>query len=563
MARPCDRLLIGGQESQIITLGRLVDFSEVPFLRKIVIVGGARFYKIAMAGAILFLICFGLFVASGFTSPVDAMIDKVNKLRASDPEQALALYPSLFALIKKDGAEDWKECNVIWEYGRFLRDHGSRREALAALTRALAMSIGKGPGTAESNLLVDVAYTRLELSNRKGITEADLNELLKASRVHPSFESKKDPGFWAYYDDTVGRTYLSLGQFDQAIKSFEKASTETNKDEDYYHQECQSDIIDALIKEKKYKEANDKFIEFVSQFPDSSGGYLLRKNFRRSLKMAQLKDADFGRKVRKMLAEKQFEQLDKLAFDIKASEQILSSGKWLINEFYEAIDSLEATDFDKYWQERVGLLEQWTRDRPQSATAKCALGAVLTTYAWKARGSGWADSVSDSGWKLFGERLDRCKNVMDQVKDKPCEWYSIMQRCALGQGWETAKYNAMVSECQKRYPGYDPVLLVKSYWLQPRWHGQEGEYESFVAAEANKRKGSEGDMLYARSALYLEDICIDNVLNNTKLSWPRVKSGAQAIIKKYPDSLLAKGVLSVFAMEVDDKATAQNAFNSQ
>jgi len=51
-------------------------------------------------------------------------------------------------------------------------------------------------------------------------------------------------------------------------------------------------------------------------------------------------------------------------------------------------------------------------------------------------------------------------------------------------------------------------------------------------------------------------------MQDTKLSWPRVRSGLNQIIKQYPDSLLAKGILSTLAIETNDKKTAEAAFGS-
>jgi len=186
---------------------------------------------------------------------------------------------------------------------------------------------------------------------------------------------------------------------------------------------------------------------------------------------------------------------------------------------------------------------------------------VLTSYAWKARGNGVANDVSENGWKLFGERLDQCKAVLDQVKDRPGEWYTAMQRCALGQSWDRAAYDGLVNEGLKRNPDYDTIIFVKGYWLQPRWHGEEGEFEKFLAA-ADKRGGGAGDALYARSVWYLDTV-IHDVMNQTNVGWPRVKAGFQQIIKTFPQSHTARGMLSILALEKDDLKTAENAFANQ
>jgi hypothetical protein len=66
--------------------------------------------------------------------------------------------------------------------------------------------------------------------------------------------------------------------------------------------------------------------------------------------------------------------------------------------------------------------------------------------------------------------------------------------------------------------------------------------------------------VYAREAWYIDHKKIVTDMQDTKLSWPRVKSGLNEIIKQYPDSLLAKGILSTLATEANDKKTTEAAF---
>ena len=56
-----------------------------------------------------------------------------------------------------------------------------------------------------------------------------------------------------------------------------------------------------------------------------------------------------------------------------------------------------------------------------------------------ARGSGYSDTVSESGWNLFGKRVELGKSTLlgaARLKEKCPYWYEAMQKVALAQGWQ-------------------------------------------------------------------------------------------------------------------------------
>jgi tetratricopeptide (TPR) repeat protein len=385
---------------------------------------------------------------------------------------------------------------------------------------------------------------------------------MPAAEMHPSRESGDDKWFWPAYDQALGQMYVLLGDNKNGISNLEKAAQE------YFQMKsgwaavrARGKILDALVRQGKYAEANRKFIQFCQEVPDPDLACPLRHAFRDSLIRAEDKGFELRQKVVPMLKAKQFAELDKLEDDMLASKRILASGVCNFQAVYIAMEDLNESNFDVDWKARIDLLNEWIKTRPDSATAKIALAVLYTDYAWKARGSGWSNTVSEEGWKLFGERLDQAINILNQIKDKPAEWYMPAQACGLGQGWPKDRYNAIVAECQSHYPDFDPVIFKKCYWLQPRWHGAEGEAESYLAAEANKRKGAAADILYARAAWGL-DSTLDNIMNQSRLSWLRVKAGMKDVIKEYPKSLVSKGELSILALEATDLKTAEGAFDN-
>ena len=60
-------------------------------------------------------------------------------------------------------------------------------------------------------------------------------------------------------------------------------------------------------------------------------------------------------------------------------------------------------------------IEAWIEARPKSVHARWLLGAVLISYAWQARGGGYANTVSDKGWKLFHERVRQARAALESA----------------------------------------------------------------------------------------------------------------------------------------------------
>ena len=102
-------------------------------------------------------------------------------------------------------------------------------------------------------------------------------------------------------------------------------------------------------------------------------------------------------------------------------------------------------------------LKQWTAARPQSITAHLCLAKFWIDYAWKARGSGYAHTVTSRGWDVMGERLEYAHEELAAaapLKPRCPVFYDIMQNLALGQGWERESYDTVFSEAVAFEPNY-------------------------------------------------------------------------------------------------------------
>jgi hypothetical protein len=70
-------------------------------------------------------------------------------------------------------------------------------------------------------------------------------------------------------------------------------------------------------------------------------------------------------------------------------------------------------------------VKKWTAAYPDSPTPRISLAYLYLNYAWLARGSGFANSVSESQWSLFKSRNAQAKAILLEagaLKEKDPFW---------------------------------------------------------------------------------------------------------------------------------------------
>ncbi|HEY5793087.1 MAG TPA: type II CAAX endopeptidase family protein, partial [Chthoniobacterales bacterium] len=210
--------------------------------------------------------------------------------------------------------------------------------------------------------------------------------------------------------------------------------------------------------------------------------------------------------------------------------------------------------------------QRWAAERPRSITAQVCLIQALTSYAWRARGSGWADSVTEEGWRLFGERLDQAADVASRAKELPEKCPGLVhaaQKVALGQGWDRAEYFDMVDPAIAAEPTFGSYYTSACYYLFPRWYGEPGDFEKWIAAQAAAYPPAERDRQYAR-LVWLADrnsMPEEMVFAPGRLDWERARRGFAEWLQAEPDSLIVRMEFTRLAVLADDRETARAQFD--
>lgn len=242
--------------------------------------------------------------------------------------------------------------------------------------------------------------------------------------------------------------------------------------------------------------------------------------------------AGYKKTIYLLLQTGRFEQLDCLAHSARSRKELFPGGAWKLGTIYAALEKPPVHPTPKDWKIHIGLLKQWQSAKPHSITPRVALAETYVNYAWEARGHGYVNTVSETGWKLFNERAAEARKILQQASSLPekCpEWYVAMQDVALAQGWDPASKQALLEQAVKFEPDYFYCYRRYAVSILPQWDGEEGQLESFLQSTADRIGGSAGDVLYFQVAS-LVVCCIDQPM---KFSWPRIQRGFHALERQY------------------------------
>ena len=164
----------------------------------------------------------------------------------------------------------------------------------------------------------------------------------------------------------------------------------------------------------------------------------------------------FRLKTRQAYNRRQFDELETKARELRVAKPLFSNGSWKIAQFYESFECRH-DEPESMWQLHDRIHHDWIAAKPDSVTARVAYADFLVEYAWRARGSGFADTVTKTGWRLFRERLASARSVLGEARrlpEKDPVWWLVALFVARGESWTRMEYNALFAEAKAFAPTF-------------------------------------------------------------------------------------------------------------
>jgi hypothetical protein len=237
---------------------------------------------------------------------------------------------------------------------------------------------------------------------------------------------------------------------------------------------------------------------------------------------------------------RKFADLDDLYKRWCTGRDRFADGRWKLTQ-YEAGFKGWFSAWNR-WDLDLQAIQAWQKERAGSEAAWVAEAVYWQSYAWRARGTGYADTVSQDAWELFKERLNKSKAILSRIhsSNSSCPApYAMTITVLLELGAPRKLIQAVYEEGAKRFPQYHGIYFAMARTYEPKWGGSAEEYEKFANDAARATKDFEGGAMYSR-IYWLVD-------NNQGIPfraespapprWQSLKAGYQDLMRLYPASM--------------------------
>ena len=274
-------------------------------------------------------------------------------------------------------------------------------------------------------------------------------------------------------------------------------------------------------------------------------------------------EQQYRKEIQLLFDGNRFDSLDKEADRVRASKERVLGGTWKLYLIYDVISQPVTGGWatDANWKDHIEKLKTWVAARPQSITARVALAHAYVWYAGFARGDGYADTVSESDWKLFRERLGQASETLKEAQKLPAkcpEFYHVTLLLARGQSWPLDAIREVFERAIAFEPSYYHSYRELAYTLLPKWSGEEGDAEAFAEESARRIGGEEGAFVYFEIATTIYCLCATPPDHPT-LSWPKIQEGFAVMEKRYGASMTKINRFAALAYSYKDRTVAKRA----
>lgn len=254
------------------------------------------------------------------------------------------------------------------------------------------------------------------------------------------------------------------------------------------------------------------------------------------------------------------DDLNKLFEDWNNPAERMADGRWKLMAFYKALG--ETFSNSPHWDRLQTYIQDWRRKAPKSRAAALAEVIYWNAYAWNARGSGYASSVTQEGWDLFRERLKKAEATLRESKSYASSsplWGRLYIDVATGLQWPAPKLLQIFNEATATRKYFYPVYSSMVASLSPRWGGNWQLVDSFVK-QAVRDTPDEGASMYARLywGISQNEVPSFSLFRDSLATWPEMKRGFEDLVRLYPHSAYNLNNFAAAACMADDKTTFQS-----
>jgi rhomboid protease GluP len=208
----------------------------------------------------------------------------------------------------------------------------------------------------------------------------------------------------------------------------------------------------------------------------------------------------------------------------------------------------------------------WRDQIPDSTMSELVEAMVFEEWAWSARGSAAAASVSNQNMAIYNYRAQMADAALADIPPRSRAnpaWYALSLRVGLDLSRDKEKAQAIFDQGFIQFPTYHPLYRQMLRILMPRWLGSYDDVDRFVNYVRLKFPQDRGYEPYAE--LYTTYARLEgddtDIFRDGRASWTGMRSGYLGLIKRYPNSDFILNSFANFACraaDMDEYSRLQN-----
>lgn len=275
-------------------------------------------------------------------------------------------------------------------------------------------------------------------------------------------------------------------------------------------------------------------------------------------------DRDAGQPAERLInsyfMESRWDELEPLLARVVKDDERDNDGR---PRLYLAMSSFYESMFE--WSDRADRdmpvrIRQYADAFPESALAAVLPAMHTSNLAWRARGRGFASSVTPEGWALFEQRNLQAWQQLMAARERGSRlpvWYQYALTVGLDVGRPLDELMQILNEGLQRHRGYFPLYFAITRTFAPRWGGDYAAADAFIRAQVAAPTNVDGDVLYTRLYWVLDqyDGEQQSFFEDSAVDWPRMRAGFEALMRAYPDSRRNGAFFLAYACRAHDGET--------
>ena len=263
----------------------------------------------------------------------------------------------------------------------------------------------------------------------------------------------------------------------------------------------------------------------------------------------------------KLLRLKKYDEIDQVIRHFISTKSRNSKGESDLLNFFRGLSNVGSKSSLEAFKQSESRLDEWIENGTNSSYAKTAKALMLNSYAWKARGGGFASNVSNEAWKHFIQRSRQSQDLVLDANDSSNPiWFYAFQQLATGLNMPKDQYYTLVSLGTTLHPEFDEIHKNAVWYLLPRWHGVTGDWQAYrdeiVSNTRDNLRKKELYFFISSSAIRFEP---PNQFQELDVNWEMFRQGAEVRDARFPSKSL-QAYLCLIACLMKDKDSARRYF---